>query len=294
MFFNLKYHIASLVAVFLALGLGILIGSAMPGDNALVKQQQQLTGLLESQLDLLRQKNESLLARVGNLEMDNNIQRQFGYQVLPELLGGKLNGRSVAIIETAGCVTPDEMIAALKMAGAAIQTTTVFNGAKMRDKDALLKKLNWPDMDEKKLTAKIGQEIARAILTGETRTLNILAGEQLLKVSGRYGHPVDDVVIIGGSPDKGLINTENLDYPIIDCFRSRRVNIYGVEESRVAYSYMRDYQKKGITTVDNIDTIPGQVSLVYAMTGQPGWYGIKSTARKLLPDMENGVPVNAR
>ena len=33
---DLKYHIASIVAVFLALGLGVIIGSTIVGDDLLV------------------------------------------------------------------------------------------------------------------------------------------------------------------------------------------------------------------------------------------------------------------
>lgn len=229
-----------------------------------------------------------------SLEMDQNIQTQFGQQVLPTLVNGKLEGRNVAVIETTPNHSSGGLISSLKMAGANIQTVTVFSGVDTSEIPALLKRLNWPEMDEKKLTARVGEEIARAILTGDTNNLNILAREGVVKTGGQYGRPVDDVVILGGSPDRDMIKTTSLDYSIIDHFRSGKVNVFGVEESSVAYSYMKDYQKKDITTVDNIDTIPGQVSLVYAMSGRPGRYGIKSTARNLLPDLGSEVPAYAR
>jgi hypothetical protein len=39
---DMRYHIASLAAVFLALGLGILIGSAALSEHVLVNQQKHL------------------------------------------------------------------------------------------------------------------------------------------------------------------------------------------------------------------------------------------------------------
>ena len=41
-----------------------------------------------------------------------------------------------------------------------------------------------------------------------------------------------------------------------------------------------------LTTVDNIDTVYGQVSLVMAMYGYPGHYGIKQTADAFIPPLE--------
>lgn len=294
MFFTLKYHIASLVAVFLAMGLGMLIGSAMPGGDALDSRQQQLATALERQLGALRQKNQFLQDKVSTLEMDNNIQRQFESQVLPVLVAGKLKGRSVAVIVTAGQRRPDDLLNILEMAGAGIQSVTVLNGLVVEDRNDLLKKLGWPEMDEKTFTLRMAGEIAGAVLTGNTGALEILAASRVIKVGGSYGGPLDDVIIAGGSQNKGMVKIDSLDCPVIDLFRSWGVNVYGVEDSCTAHSYMKEYQKKGIATVDNIDTVPGQVSLVYAMAGSHGQYGVKSSAQKLLPAIDYGVPANAR
>jgi len=51
MIIDLRYHIVSLVAVFLALGIGILVGSTVLGGDTLVKQQEELAGRLEQHLE---------------------------------------------------------------------------------------------------------------------------------------------------------------------------------------------------------------------------------------------------
>ncbi len=48
---------------------------------------------------------------------------------------------------------------------------------------------------------------------------------------------------------------------------------------------MEEYQKDKISTIDNVDLSPGQISLVYAMEGEPGDYGIKVTAKKFMPSL---------
>lgn len=288
MFFNLKYHIASLVAVFLALGLGILIGGAVPVSDALVGQQQQMTSALEVQLGALRQKNEFLQARLCSLEMDYNIQRQFENQVFPALVADRLKGRSIAIISSAGHRLPDQLAASLEAAGASIHSTTNLNGLQARNREELLKKLGWQEMDDRKMTARLAAEVAGAVLTGDTGVLSVLADSRVISSGGRYGDPLDGVVLVGGSPDKRPSRIELVDYPIIDLFKSRGISVYGVEESCAVNSYMREYQKKGITTVDNIDTAPGRLSLVYAISGSPGRYGVKPSAQRLLPAVAPG------
>lgn len=67
------------------------------------------------------------------------------------------------------------------------------------------------------------------------------------------------------------------------------MKVYGVESSQTSFSYMEEYQKNNISTVDNIDLSLGQIALIYAMEGEPGNYGIKPTAKRFMPS----VPVEA-
>lgn len=69
---DLKYHIASIVAVFLALGLGVIIGSTIVGDDLLVDQQQKLIERLEEQFYTLKDRENELLE-------DNNYKEQLLY-----------------------------------------------------------------------------------------------------------------------------------------------------------------------------------------------------------------------
>ena len=293
MFFNLKYHIVSLVAVFLALGLGIFIGTAIPGSDALNSQQQELTSSLESQMGIMKQKNQHLQSRISTLEMDNNIQRQFESHVLPVLLADKLKGRKVAIIGTTGQRLVDDLVETFSLAGAGVQSITILIGFELSHGNDLSEKMESPE-SSREGTLRIAKEVAQAVLSGSTDKLKTLAGQNFIKIGGTYGGPVDDVILVGGSNDSQIMNIESLDFPLIDSLKSGGLPVYGVEESSAAYSYIKAYQKKGISTVDNVDTVPGQVSLVYAILGNPGQYGVKASARALWPAIDGGVPVNAR
>lgn len=60
MIVSYKYHLVSLAAVFLALAVGILIGSNLVGSEALVQQQNSLVTQLEQDFKKLRLENDEL------------------------------------------------------------------------------------------------------------------------------------------------------------------------------------------------------------------------------------------
>lgn len=289
MIIDYRYHIATLVAVFMALGIGILVGSAVIGNEAIVEQQKQLSDRLELQLDELRQKNEAVQARANGLEIDFNIQKQFEKQVLPPLVAGRLANKRIAIVETNSYGFRDDLVNTLTMSGATVQSvTTILDGFDLvGSKERLIQELGLKDSDDHSLIKLLSTETARGILTGEKQALlNTLAQSELIKLSGDYGVPVDTVIFIGGSQDPTLVKTELVDYPMIDYFLQQKLPVFGVEETEVTYSYMKDYQKKRVSTVDNVETAPGQLALVMAIAGKQGHYGVKPTAKQLLPPLE--------
>ena len=76
---------------------------------------------------------------------------------------------------------------------------------------------------------------------------------------------------------------DDFDSGLIESFIRSNVKVFGVEAVQVNYSYIGIFQQYNITTVDNIDKSPGQVSLILAMEGEAGNYGIKATAQKFMP-----------
>ena len=293
MIIDFKYHIASLVAVFLALGIGILIGSTMLGTS-IIETQKQLTDNLDQQMQVLREQNKAVDTRSNNLETNNNILKEFGESVLPVLVENRLIGQKIAIIQTNNLSLPNNLKTVLQTAGAEINSvTTIIDGFDLSDDKLLPNTLNLtPETDRHEIVQSLSQEVAEGILLGQnTDVINSLTEKGFIKVEGTYGLPVNAAIIIGGSKDNQTVKLADIDFPIINYFMENNISVYGVEESNILYSYMKDYQKKRISTVDNINTVPGKLALVLAIQGQPGNYGIRDTANSLLPPL--GVAENA-
>lgn len=291
MIIDLKYHIASIVAVFLALGIGIFVGSALIGqdvNDVIVHQQNKMFDDLKQNLDKLRIDNKTVREEANSYKSSLELEREFQKAILPGLVTGKLQGKKIAVIETNNSGLHSEWIETLKAAGANITSiTTVLDGFDLSDeikKKAVATKLMIDDASKKTVAVAVSGEMAAAIHHGQNiENLRYFENQGMLKISGEYGVPVDCIIIAGGSNQELSERCELIDLPVIKYFLKNKVPVSGVEPSDVKFSYMKQYQKFDINTVDNIDLVPGQLSLVMALSGQTGNYGIKNTAHQLIP-----------
>ncbi|GAV22349.1 copper transporter [Carboxydothermus pertinax] len=292
MIIDFKYHIASLIAVFLALGLGIFIGTSLGYDSnigeAILNQQKQLTQGIEKRLDELKKKNDELEALNEELEVTNKVLKQYQEETLPVLIKGKLTGKKVAIIVTGYYGLNEEIKGVLKTAGAEITSITEIIPEELTnpsDIEYIKSQMKWQTKDEKEFYTKFALEVGKNLLApGNGSTLLTLAKTDALKINGKYGVPIDGVVIIGGGlNDSELVNY--LDVPLIKFLKTVPI-VVGTEYSNVEKSYVKFYQKERISTIDDLDLPSGQLSLVYCLLGTTGDYGIKSTAKRLVPPIE--------
>jgi hypothetical protein len=89
---SLRYHIVSLVAVFLALALGIVVGSTV--------LQEGTVSVLRATSDQVRRESEANRTENFALNEENARLQSFGATVLPELVQDRLEGRSVVLVDT--------------------------------------------------------------------------------------------------------------------------------------------------------------------------------------------------
>ncbi len=290
MIIDLKYHIASLAAVFLALGIGILIGTTMIGSDVIMKQQERLVMNLQQEFVSLREENRRTAAALAAMQEDLAYQQQFNREVLPVLVQGRLQGRKVALVDLNYRKEHDGLVNVLRTAGAEVQSVTVVNLSALRNPETSSRVAVFLGREREappdRYLPDLARTLARALLTGEASELTgFLEEQEIVRISGAYGVAPHDVILIGGGKGKDQDYAKPFDLVLIKTWQSYGLRVFGVEDSRVPVSYMRYYQSAGLTTVDNIDTVYGQVALVRAMGGYPGHYGIKETAEAFIPPL---------
>lgn len=89
--YNIRYHIASLVAVFLALALGLVLGGLVVQQGTFSKQQKALVGGLQRDFRKLKSENTRLSASV-------KLQDGFSEQMTSVWAKDRLAGHSVIIL----------------------------------------------------------------------------------------------------------------------------------------------------------------------------------------------------
>lgn len=102
MIVDFKYHMASLVAVFLALGLGIFMGSTVLGESLvgnLVEEQEHIVRRLEADYEVLKEELKISRQEIKKQKEINDAYQRYAEETLPFMLKDKLKGRRVAVIE---------------------------------------------------------------------------------------------------------------------------------------------------------------------------------------------------
>ncbi|NLY88157.1 MAG: copper transporter, partial [Firmicutes bacterium] len=269
----------SLAAVFLALGLGIAIGSALPGTDTLLREQEKVITRLEKEFAQLRDERRALEEMVAGKEGELAVLHRFHREIFPLLAGDVLNGCKVVFLKN-GEISEEaveELGDFLREAGAVVTATLSFDDRSGGEELAALLGLEPGPTWAGELWAELAAEL------GGEKTPTFLPLLQELAMVRRHispPGPVDAVVVLGGrSPGAGLVGLE-----LAAAARATGLTVVGTEPLTIGKSWVPKYKSLGLISVDNIDTFPGRVALVFALAGAgEGHYGMKETAASLLP-----------
>jgi Copper transport outer membrane protein, MctB len=318
---SLRYHIVSLVAVFLALALGIVVGSTV--------LQEGTVSALRATSQEVRQRSEE--NRTENLALKQEISRlqSFGVTVLPELVQGRLKDRPVVLVDTdkVDSGMRDSVRKVLEDAGAEVDGQVTFADERLAlgadsDRAAMGRLLSAdagaPEVLRGELVKRLADRLATpsAIPQGDgQRATDVLTGLQDadfladLKLSRSQAAGTDPFprqgsvfVLLGPAatattavaPDAFLV-------PLADQVSSRGGGaVAGAEAAAVPSTSswviaLRNNRavSRRVSGIDSVDTVYGQLALVEALEDSlrqlpAGQYGIKDGASGLLPERTEG------
>jgi hypothetical protein len=290
MIVEMRYHVASLVAVFLALGLGIVLGANL-GRTVNIHMEKQI-----DRLEQMYQKNRvDLQAALQAKENELEIANQFQKAIIPNLIANRLLGRRIAIIRTNDSIHFNYVKGfynLLRQAGAEVTSITtmakVLNINDPQFKTELLNAFDIGMIQDKDIYPAIATRVIQIISQGQgSFQLMFLQNKELVQLWGDYNRGyIDTLIFFGGGMTPESNHQLEIDQPLLDAARKiPGITLVGVEPSFCTQSYMRVYQMRCQGTVDDIETSPGELSVVLLLaSGKRGFYGIKDTARRLMPE----------
>ncbi|HKG37682.1 MAG TPA: copper transporter [Conexibacter sp.] len=273
---NFRYHALSLVAVFLSLVIGLLLGVAI-GDKGLVSSAEQ--DVRASLRDDVREAQGQRDDAVDHLQE----RQQFEAEAYPALVSGRLAGRRIALIELGGPsdrmwnLTKD----ALEGSGARLTSVSVIREPLQTDELAAAARgtryeqlVESPDLLHPFAT-RIGIQFTQG-----GRLLRLVRRALLQQGSGAL-NGADGVVIVRNTPQ-----LEGADADAVDTFedglvrglRAQDLPVVGVETTDAETSQVEWFKDHELSSVDDLDDPIGRAAVVFALAGERGSFGVKATA----------------
>jgi len=290
MIINYRYYVITIISIFLALGIGVVIGFLMDGDQLFINQQEAVISQLENKFNELSEERTTLQTSLEQYLKDNLMYDEFSKIAYEEMIKERLTDSKVAIIQTTDEFIFSSLNKTLTDSGADITSVTYIKKdflQSLEDKSSpFFSQLNEiVEMSEENTYEVISAELAKSVALANNKDfMDILISNGFVEVYGELTTEVDYVVVVGGSSENSVDRINKIDIPIIRSVKQMGVPILGVERSDIKHSYMKYYKAEQISTVDNIDTTIGQISAIMVMWGKPGNYGVKKEAEAFMPD----------
>jgi hypothetical protein len=281
--FDLRYHVASLAAVFLALIIGILVGVGI-SDSGVVDSAK--TKFLQDEVASLQRRLDNKSTQSADQARDRVAAQTFINETYPALARNRLKGKQIAVVfvgsDDKGGIR-SSVSSALSDAGAQQVRLRALNvPVDVTQLDAALKSQPAAaglrgKANLEALGRALGQEL---VLGGDTPLWDSLTGTTSL-VQHRLGGnkmSADGVVVVRtASPQRG--GTTKFLLGLYEGLGSTSAPAVGVEQTDAEDSATAIFRRGGLSTVDDVDTRVGRLALVLLLAGQPGGqYGVKDSA----------------
>lgn len=312
---SFRYHIFTIVAIFLAVGVGLLFGSSVV-QPALIDDLRRQTHELTQDLRDTRAEVSDLKAQVGALQQAGDI--------LPSLDPGTLTGVPVVLVTHDGVDARLLSQARLSLSEAAVKVVaelSITDRMAVGDepsREALAQLLGMAgDTETPALQTRAAEVLAQRLAVGEPRrvvppngtdildeflTANFLTTPPGSSAISRgdlpgIGGKGQLVIVLSGGQGVPRIDPQDFFVPLVEGLVQRGATVAAGESVSTEYPFVPALRADGaagdgtrMVTVDDLDFSVGGAALVLGLErlmllGQGGNYGIKAGATAALPPL---------
>jgi len=291
---DFRYHIVSLVAVFLALALGLFLGSTT--------LQSTVTHNLRQQAHNVLARNDALQAENDQANAQLKKEQGFASAVEPYAVSGKLFSANVAVVSAPGVDNDarDRLLATLKTAGSTVTADVrMQNGFLDPAQDATWGQLaaqvaGTHSLPRSNGAGQASAELARVLVTrpgtklpSQRRVETVLStftDGNMISVAGDAPVRAADLAVllvpIGSAPDASDIALAR-DNDLIGLAKALRRGSTGLvvagpsapegSDGGILAAMQGDsVVAKSVSTIDSDETAAGRVAIVLALAAAPG------------------------
>ena len=307
---DFRYHVVSIVAVFLALALGLFIGST--------SLRGPVANFINNRTDHVVNQNRQLKGQISTLQDTVHDEQQFESATAPYITANALSGESVVVVSAPGVDSGmrSRLVDAITSAGATVTgdvrlQNTLFDPQQRTFLETLVGRLNVPGHS---LPSGSGAQRAVSLLAevlgirpqstpvpaaAASRVLAGFADGNLLTVNGDNARSASLAVVLAPPPPSDPANAKDAQATntlLIDLVRALDRSAVGAVLAGPLASADNGLLKAArddkdltanVSTVDGVDLPRGLIATVLALAEQAkggvGSYGTQSGARAPLP-----------
>ena len=285
--FDLRYHVTSLAAVFIALLIGILVGVALASHGLGNSERKSL----EDDVRRAQSRADALQGAVDSLQQQSRADSSFVDATYNALMTDRLKDKKVGVLFVGSVdhAIQNNIATAIKDAGGGTPSRLYAVQVPI-DAAAIEKRLgNNPALAKyagSDHLRQLGQQLGRAFVTGGKMPIwNSLHDLIVQEATPRFGaskRPVDAVIVVRtANPQTG--DSAPFVKGLYEGVGKASVPAVGVAQSKNDFTAKPVFQQAQLSTVDNVDLDAGKLALAIVLS-QPASradYGIN--ANDLLP-----------
>ena len=305
---SFRYFLITIVAIFLALGLGVLAGSTV--------LEQSLVDGLQAQTDRLQADLSELRGEATDQRVQLDKLNEYSDAVLPVLARGRLVGRQVLVITDEGAIDDglsDRVIDALRTADAdvlaALRIDPRMSASSAATRNALAEAIGVPASTSarilrEKAAAALARRLARADqplddVLGRLQDAGFVTDLLGSAAPEDVGGANQSIVVVHGGAQDQLPRPSDFLVPLVEeLVATQRLDVAAAEGTDSQPEFVRELRGSNLlgdrqfVTVDDVDLGMGQVALDLGLQrllefGEGGDYGLE--AADIFPPLEPGA-----
>jgi copper transport outer membrane protein MctB len=287
--FDLRYHVVSLAAVFLALVLGVLLGVGISEtgrlDDVERDSYEARIGDLEGRLEAAAEED---LATEGRSRAADTIFDQS----YPLFMEDRLDGKRVVTVFVGSTGSDNAIRRGLEQMLEDGGADGPFRSRELDvpfDADAIRRELDGNTelarLARRGNYGELGEQLAQELVAGGETPLWDALSPLVVGEEEAIGTLPPDAVVVARTAEPQQAATAAILAGFYRGLASARVPALGVEATETAPSAVPVYERLDLSSVDGIDTDVGRLAAALVLDGAPtGNYGVKpSSADGVLP-----------
>ena len=285
---NMKYYIVTICAIFIALGVGILVGFNLNYDQALSKQQSEVLESFNTEFESLKDKNKNLHSQIEDLNGELDTIKEFVDKNIDALTQDVLTDKNTGIILTSENNDYSEIVEDLikKANGTVSFNIIVKDNINKEDKlSEISMSLNKTFESSSDVINYIVECLNSAKNYDQLYALENLGVIKINNLDEKKYQDYDSVVLLGELTGKDAkIKFDQKEKIILNKLKENNKYLVAVNQSESDNTILKLYSENNISTIDNINEGIGKVSLTNLLKNQNvvGHYGTSDVSTEII------------